>query len=74
MVGGYYTYAEVPFFEDLFGMTRNNYDKPSHLAQGFVPANIALLTLSRLHDRQIENQSWRGDDNDGLPMDRRTFS
>ena len=24
MAGGHYTYAEVPFFEDLFGMTRNN--------------------------------------------------
>ncbi|WP_321391856.1 DUF2238 domain-containing protein [uncultured Desulfuromusa sp.] len=40
MVGGHYTYAEVPF-GDLLGTGRNNYDKIGHLAQGFVPALIA---------------------------------
>jgi putative membrane protein len=41
MVGGHYTYAEVPlgfWMEDWFGFARNNYDKIGHLAQGFVPA------------------------------------
>ena len=31
MVGGHYTYAEVPLFEtfkDVFGFTRNHYDPP----------------------------------------------
>jgi putative membrane protein len=41
MVGGHYTYAEVPlgyWMENWFGFARNNYDKIGHLAQGFVPA------------------------------------
>jgi putative membrane protein len=36
MVGGHYTYAEVPLFNwirDTFDMARNNYDKIGHLAQ-----------------------------------------
>lgn len=44
MVGGHYTYAEVPLFDWLknyFGLARNNYDKIGHLAQGFIPAIIA---------------------------------
>ena len=44
MVGGHYTYAEVPYFDQIgqfFGSTRNNYDKLGHFAQGFVPAIIA---------------------------------
>jgi putative membrane protein len=44
MVGGHYTYAEVPLFDwikDVFAMQRNNYDKLGHFAQGFVPAIIA---------------------------------
>ena len=35
MVGGHYTYAEVPIFDwlkDYFGMARNNYDKIGHIA------------------------------------------
>ncbi|MDA0273100.1 MAG: DUF2238 domain-containing protein [Proteobacteria bacterium] len=55
MVGGHYTYAEVPVFEDLFGMTRNNYDKLGHLAQGFVPAMVARELLIR---RKIVNGRW----------------
>lgn len=50
MVGGHYTYAEVPLFNwirDAFHMTRNNYDKVGHLAQGFVPAVIAREILLR---------------------------
>jgi len=60
MVGGHYTYAEVPLFEWLkepFGMTRNNYDKLGHFAQGFVPAMVAREILIR---RQVVNSvAWR---------------
>jgi len=44
MIGGHYTYAEVPFFDwirDYFELERNNYDKVGHLAQGFIPAIIS---------------------------------
>ena len=44
MVGGHYTYAEVPVFDwlkDCFDWQRNNYDKVGHFVQGFVPALIA---------------------------------
>jgi len=44
MVGGHYTYAKVPLFDwirDYFELSRNNYDKVGHLAQGFIPAIIA---------------------------------
>lgn len=60
MVGGHYTYAEVPLFEDLkelFGFTRNNYDKIGHFAQGFVPALIAREVLIRKNI--IPSTGWR---------------
>lgn len=50
MVGGHYTYAEVPafdWFRDWFGWQRNNYDKLGHFAQGFVPAMIARELVIR---------------------------
>lgn len=50
MVGGHYTYAEVPLFDtikDLFNLQRNNYDKVGHFVQGFVPAIIAREILIR---------------------------
>lgn len=50
MVGGHYTYAEVPLFDrisELFGWQRNNYDKVGHLAQGFIPAIIAREIIIR---------------------------
>jgi putative membrane protein len=50
MVGGHYTYAEVPLFEnlgELFGSDRNNYDKLGHFFQGLVPALIAREILVR---------------------------
>ena len=53
MVGGHYTYAEVPLFDwirDVFSMERNNYDKIGHLAQGFIPAIIAREILLRLRN------------------------
>jgi putative membrane protein len=50
MVGGYYTYAEVPLFNwlrDTFELTRNHYDRVGHLAQGFIPAILAREILLR---------------------------
>ena len=50
LVGGHYTYAEVPLFDwirDTFHQARNNYDKVGHFAQGFVPAMIAREVLLR---------------------------
>ncbi len=52
MVGGHYTYAEVPWFDGLFGSERNNYDKVGHFFQGFVPALIAREVLIR---KQVVN-------------------
>lgn len=50
MIGGHYTYAEVPAFNwlrDTFDLGRNNYDKVGHFAQGFIPAIIAREILIR---------------------------
>ncbi|MDD2699616.1 MAG: DUF2238 domain-containing protein [Sideroxydans sp.] len=50
MVGGHYTYAEVPlgyWMQDWFDFTRNNYDKIGHLAQGFIPALLFRELLLR---------------------------
>ena len=61
MVGGHYTYAEVPignWLRELTSGTRNNYDKLGHLAQGFVPAMVARELLLRLHI--LARKSWLG--------------
>lgn len=50
MVGGKYTYAEVPLFNwlrDTYGLARNSYDGIGHFAQGFVPAIVAREILIR---------------------------
>ena len=50
MIGGHYTYAEMPLFSwlrDQFHLSRNYYDRVGHLAQGFVPAMIAREILVR---------------------------
>lgn len=60
MIGGHYTYAEVPLFDDLkevFGFTRNNYDKLGHIAQGFVPALVAREIIIRKNI--INGAGWR---------------
>jgi putative membrane protein len=55
MVGGHYTYAQVPlgfWIQDIFGFARNHYDRIGHFAQGFVPALVVrevLLRRSPLH-------------------------
>jgi len=50
VIGGHYTYAEVPLFNwirDAFHLSRNHYDRVGHFAQGFVPAMIAREFLLR---------------------------
>jgi len=50
MVGGKYTYAEVPAFnwlKDQFDLSRNYFDRVGHFAQGFVPAMVAREILLR---------------------------
>jgi putative membrane protein len=50
MLGGHYTYAEVPIGEwmkQAFGFARNHYDRIGHLAQGFVPAMLVREVLRR---------------------------
>ena len=59
IVGGHYTYAEVPLFDwlrDVFGWQRNNYDKLGHLFQGFVPAMIAREIL--LRHQVVKSRGW----------------
>jgi len=50
MLGGHYTYAEVPLGDwaaDALGLARNPYDRLGHLAQGFVPAIVVREILIR---------------------------
>lgn len=59
MIGGHYTYAEVPLFDwlgELLSHERNNYDKLGHLMQGFVPAIIAREILLRKH--VLYSRNW----------------
>jgi putative membrane protein len=50
MLGGHYTYAEVPlgfWVQRALGLARNHYDRLGHFAQGFVPAIVAREILLR---------------------------
>lgn len=50
LVGGHYTYLEVPlghWVREVFNLSRNHYDRLGHLAQGFVPAIVAREVLLR---------------------------
>ena len=60
MIGGHYTYAEVPLFDwirDHFHLQRNDYDKVGHFFQGFVPALIARELIVRLD--LVNGRGWR---------------
>ena len=60
MVGGHYTYAEVPLGEwlrEAFDGSRNNYDKIGHFVQGFIPAVITRELMIRLN--VFNSASWR---------------
>ncbi|MDF2182875.1 DUF2238 domain-containing protein [Neptuniibacter sp. CAU 1671] len=59
MVGGHYTYAEVPLFDWLrepLGFERNHYDKVGHFMQGFAPAILAREILLRLE--VVNGRRW----------------
>jgi putative membrane protein len=60
MVGGHYTYAEVPLFDwigEMLDHTRNNYDKLGHFVQGFTPAIITREIVIR---KNVFNSTrWR---------------
>jgi putative membrane protein len=59
MIGGHYTYAEVPlgdWVRDWTGGGRNNYDKLGHLAQGFIPAIVIREILVR--NRVVARTGW----------------
>jgi putative membrane protein len=61
MVGGKYTYAEVPagfWVQDWLGLARNHYDRLGHFAQGFVPAILAREILSRRSP--LRGSRWLG--------------
>ncbi len=50
LIGGHYTYAEVPLFNwirDHWHLARNHYDRLGHFMQGFVPALVAREVLIR---------------------------
>lgn len=58
-VGAKYTYADVPAFNwlrDALDMSRNNYDKVGHFAQGFIPALIIRELLIRLD--VLKKKGW----------------
>jgi len=58
MMGGHYTYAEVPlgfWMERAFHLARNDYDRIGHFAQGFVPALVAREILIR---KKVVRGGW----------------
>ena len=60
MLGGHYTYAEVPlgfWVKDALGLARNHYDRLGHFAQGFVPAMIAREIF--LRKNIVNGAGWR---------------
>jgi putative membrane protein len=59
MIGGHYTYAEMPLFSwlrDEFHLARNYYDRLGHIAQGFVPAMIVREILIR--NAVVNGRRW----------------
>ncbi|CAF0826944.1 unnamed protein product [Didymodactylos carnosus] len=59
IVGGHYTYAEVPLFDylrNLFHLKRNNFDKVGHFAQGFVPVLIVREIFYR--QKIVLKRNW----------------
>jgi len=59
MIGGHYTYAEMPLFNwlrDEFHLARNYYDRLGHVAQGFIPAIIVREILIR--NAVVNERRW----------------
>lgn len=55
-IGGHYTFERVPFdwVTELFGFSRNHYDRVAHFSVGFYAYPIAEI----LHRRQLVNSKW----------------
>lgn len=50
ILGGHYTYAQVPlgfWVQEWLGLARNHYDRLGHFAQGFIPAILVREVLLR---------------------------
>jgi putative membrane protein len=50
MIGGKYTYAEVPignYLKEIFDLSRNHYDRVGHFFQGVIPALTAREIIIR---------------------------
>lgn len=59
MLGGHWTYGEMPLFSwlrDEYGLARNYYDRVGHVMQGFVPAIIAREIL--LRNGVVKGRGW----------------
>jgi putative membrane protein len=59
MVGGHYTYAEVPignWARDAFGLSRNHFDRLGHFFQGVVQAMLARELLRRR--ARVRSAGW----------------
>ena len=59
MLGGHWTYTEMPLFSwlrDEYGLARNYYDRVGHIMQGFVPAIIAREVL--LRNNVVKGRGW----------------
>jgi putative membrane protein len=59
MLGGHWTYSEMPLFSwlrDEYGLARNYYDRVGHIMQGFVPAIIAREIL--LRNSVVKGRGW----------------
>lgn len=59
ILGGYYTYAEVPlgfWMQDWFDFSRNHYDRIGHFMQGFGPAILIREVYRR--KAKVANTGW----------------
>lgn len=59
LIGGHYTYAEVPLFNwlrETWSLERNYYDRLGHFAQGFVPALITREVLQQIV--KVQQKGW----------------
>lgn len=59
ILGGYWTYAEMPLFNwlrDEFGLARNYYDRLGHFMQGLAPAIISREVL--LRNKIVNGRGW----------------
>ncbi|MCY6371158.1 DUF2238 domain-containing protein [Clostridium ganghwense] len=59
IIGGHYTYAEMPLFNwirDTFDLSRNYYDRLGHFAQGFIPAIVIREVF--LRKSVVKNGKW----------------